>query len=461
MKIYKSAIFVLGAGFLLMARLVTIPNFEISLLSSTPTPDNHIFAADQMVIPAGGCVTLSWDIPHALRVVLDGSNWPDGVQEAVTAAGKTVVCPSAATHYIPGKPVRYTLKVGYVDGHDETYETVITYDGQSEPQMLPTATFNPNATPAGIPSTPDVVVNATFQPFENGWMIWRGDVNTIFVLFSDGTLKSYHADEIPTSANGSLMPIAPPGRVQPAVPFEGLWRYFTDVAAQIGWPTIPGQSYVANVFGQVSFGFGITLPDGRYLGFSFGGPWYMTGITGGTWKVSGEPVTFEPPSYPTLTPPPTATLARLGGIYQTFEHGFMLWRQDQNCVYTYIYSDDNPQGGILIPKEIRMINDISSAYHYCVEAAPLPDNPISDLPPSGLLNPSGALGKVWGHYADVRQFLGYATSPEVSYVAFIPPRSPSSYSDGGGWSDPVITLPDGQVLSCGFRSASSGMCSLS
>ena len=106
MKIYKSAIVVLGAGFLLIARLTAIPNFEITLLSSTPTPDNHVFMADQTVISAGSCVTLSWDIPHALRLVLDGRNWPEGGQEAVTAAGKTVVCPSAATHYVPGEPVR-------------------------------------------------------------------------------------------------------------------------------------------------------------------------------------------------------------------------------------------------------------------------------------------------------------------------------------------------------------------
>ncbi|MEO8610504.1 MAG: hypothetical protein ABI690_21585 [Chloroflexota bacterium] len=461
MKIYKSAVVVLGAGFLLMARLVTIPNFEIKLLPSTPTPDNHIFAADQPVIQAGGCVTLSWDIPRALRVVLDGSNWPDGVQEAVTAAGQTVVCPSAATHYVPGEPVHYTLKVAYVDGHDESYETVIRYDGASDTQIQPTATLDPYATPAGIPSTPDGMVNAAFQPFENGWMIWRGDTNVIFVLFSDGSLKSYHADEIPPALMSNILPTVPPGRVQPSFPFELLWRGFPDVAAQIGWPIVPAQSYSATVFGQVSFGFGITLPDGRYVGLNIYGAWYMSGSTGGTWTVSGATVTFMQSSYPTLTPVPSATSTRLNGIYQTFEHGFMLWRQDQNCVYTYIYTADNAEGGILIPHDIRVINDVSSAYHYCVEVALLPDNPISDPAPWGLLNPTGALGQVWGHYADVRKFLGYATAPELNYVASIPPRSPSSYSDGGGWSDPVITLPDGRVLSCGFRSASSGMCSLS
>lgn len=138
----------------------------------------------------------------------------------------------------------------------------------------------------------------------------------------------------------------------------------------------------------------------------------------------------------------------------------MVRGQESNCVYTYIYTADNPNGGILIPRDIRMINDISSNYHYCVEFEVLPDNPISDPAPSGWLVPTGAFGRVWGHYADVRQFLGYATAPELSYVAAVPPMPPSSYSDGGGWSNPVITLPDGRVLSCGFRSATSGMCRL-
>lgn len=460
MKISKSALIMISAGFLLIARLVTIPKFEITLLPVSATPDNHVFSADQSVIPAGGCITLSWDIPHAQRVVLDGSNWPEGLQEAVTAAGKTVVCPSAATHYKPGEPVRYTLKVAYVDGHDETYETVVNYDQASAAQIIPSATFDPYATPAGIPATPDVQVNAVFQMFENGWMLWRGDTNTIFVLTGDGTVKSYHVDEIP-SATARFMPFPPPGRLQPAMPFDALWRYYPGVPVQIGWATMPAETYTARVFGQVSFGFGMTLPDGRYVGFNINGPWYMTGITSGSWTVSGgAAVIFLPPSYPTLTPPPTATLAQLGAIYQTFEHGFMLWRQDQNCVYTYIYPENNPQGTILIPYEIRLINDISSSYHYCVETEPLGDNPLTSPAPSTLSVPVGELGKVWGHYDDVRKSLGYATAQAVSYVASFPPIPPTSYTSGTPWDQPLITLPDGKTLWCGFRSATAGMCRL-
>jgi hypothetical protein len=461
MKIYKSAIFVLGAGFLLIARLATTPNFQITLLSATPTPDNHMFAADQSVIPAGGCVTLSWDIPRALRVVLDGSNWPDGVQGAVTAAGKTVVCPSAATNYVPGEPVRYTLKVAYMDGHDETYETEIRYDDASIAQIVPSATFDPYATPAGIPSTPDVMVTAVFQPFENGWMIWRGDTNTIFVLLSDGTLTSYHADEIPTVSTSSIIPSVPQGRVQPAIPFDALWRYYSDVRVQIGWAAMPAQTYSARIFGQVSFGFGMTIPDGRYVGLNISDAWHMTGITAGNWTVSGSPVTFTPPSYPTLTPVPTATSTRVGAVYQSFEHGFIARGQESNCAYIFIYTPADPDGGILIPQDVRQsLNDLSSQYHYCVEFDLLPDNPVDDPVPSGLLMPTGAFGRLWGNYTDVRQYLGYATAPELSYTFSASRGSHAVYMDGSPWYQSMISLPDGKELSCGFRSATAGMCRL-
>jgi hypothetical protein len=463
MKIHKNALLLFGAGLVLIARLAVVNSLEISLpLSPNPTPYASVFDADQTVIPAGGCITLSWAVPNATRVILRGSNWPQGTQDGVAQSGSSTVCPSAAAHYVPNEPVHYTLMVSYGDGHTDTHEIVVSYQGVSDFQPVPSATFDPNATPAGIPVTPDADVPAVFQQFENGWMVWRGDKSTIFVLVGDGTLFAYSSDAAQPSP---LYEPIPPGRFEPDQFLAGVWRSWMSkslVSSLIGWPTAPSQTYNARVFGQITYGFGMTLPDGRYLGLNFAGPWYLSGITGGNWTVSGAPVTFMSPSYPTPTLTPIPTLTLLGAIYQPFEHGFMVWREDQNCVYTYIDTANpgDPDGNILIPHAIRALPDVSSSYHYCVEVAALPENTLANSAPPGLFYPTDALARVWGYYADVREGLGYAVAPQQHYVTTVPPLPDGMDTNGGPFSIPQLRLPDGRSLWCGFRAATSGTCSL-
>jgi len=275
-------------------------------------------------------------------------------------------------------------------------------------------------------------------------------------------LLSYPSDAIqPLLMNEPI----PPGRFAPNALLAGVWQSWVGdsiVSTLTGWPTGPAQTYSARVFGQITYGFGMTLPDGRYLGLNFAGAWYMSGLTGGNWTVSGAPVTFMPPTYPTLTPTPMPTQTLLGAIYQPFEHGFMVWREDQNCVYTYIETatPGDSDGNILIPREIRAVNDISSDYHYCVEVSTLPENILTEPAPPGLLYPAGVLGRVWGYYADVREALGYAMAQEQHYISSVPPQPTESTLGGGPFSIPQMRLPDGRVLWCGFRAATSGMCTL-
>ncbi len=123
------------------------------------------------------------------------------------------------------------------------------------------------------------------------------------------------------------------------------------------------------------------------------------------------------PSTPTQTPPSGTIWA----IYQSFEHGFMLWREDQACAYAFAYSDAYPDGFIIIPPDIGTPS-LEMDYHYCLAAPPTHEPAaIQSSSPDGLLVPTGMLGNVWTHYQALPTGLGYAAEPEQPYAASLPP----------------------------------------
>ena len=148
-----------------------------------------------------------------------------------------------------------------------------------------------------------------------------------------------------------------------------------------------------------------------------------------------------------LFPEGAATLYTTAAAFQSFERGFMVWRQDKNCVYV-IQGDQ-----AVLPV---------SRYGYCLAVAPLTDQEATYMPPSGLSQPEGVLGQVWRYYPQVQAQLGFALQAEQNYIATIPTDpGPTIGMDGSPYYRNQMTLPDGQVLACGSRSATQGSCELS
>jgi hypothetical protein len=458
MNTRTSSFFLSGVCLIVVLGLAAAGIFQ----NNAPTPPTapRIFDVDQSVIPIGGCITLSWIVPDAAHVVLRGSNWPEGVQEGVTSSGISTVCPDTATHYVPDQPVRYTLLASYSDGHTDTHEVVVNYDMSST--ISPTATPSPVVSAVGYTgyaATPDAAINASFQAFENGWMLWRSDTDTVFALMGDSSMFAYTFD-LSALAPANLYPPTPsPDLLHPQVsfPFDRVWQRDPSIRERIGWATTAALAYTARVMGQTAPGFGISLPDGRSAALNFTGIWYLEGITQGNWTLYGAPALFSSSSYPTLTPAPTSTPTQIWAIYQPFEHGFMVSDQTGHCVYSMTYAEANSPARIIMA-HVEGTPSLADSYHYCEEVSNLPDYIADRPPPAGLLLPTGALGKAWGHYAYLRDLLGYASSPAQYYVSSIPPQE--STLGGGPFSIPQIALPDGRALWCGFRSATQGLCYL-
>ncbi len=110
--------------------------------------------------------------------------------------------------------------------------------------------------------------------------------------------------------------------------------------------------------------------------------------------------------------------------YQPFEHGLMLWFENSGVVWTLSH-----QGMSLGTfQEIGYGN--------------MPDNPVSDQPPSGLIKPVNAFGRVWGNFPAIRAQLGWAIGPEQGYTVTL---GPTSYT-AGGLRQIAVNLPDGTTL---------------
>ncbi len=88
--------------------------------------------------------------------------------------------------------------------------------------------------------------------------------------------------------------------------------------------------------------------------------------------------------------------------FQNYENGFMIWRSDTNKIYVFYRNFTDGGTYAEFPE---------TAY------ATLPDNPVTDPTPNGLVRPVRGFGRVWGNFSEVQANLGWATTPESGYNA--------------------------------------------
>lgn len=79
---------------------------------------------------------------------------------------------------------------------------------------------------------PELQVNAAYQSFENGFMLWRDDVDWIVVGFDDGTYRVYD-----DQWTGQSYPVdtAPAGLITPERGFGYLWVNNPEARNRLGW----------------------------------------------------------------------------------------------------------------------------------------------------------------------------------------------------------------------------------
>lgn len=243
-----------------------------------------------------------------------------------------------------------------------------------------------------------VTTQASYQEFENGFMIWRADNGTIYVFGHTGQYQRY------TVAEYGLLPDRPFTEPQPLglyVPILGFGKVWKNTAARglVGWATTQEVAFTITfqpvvIGGQTGLTFNTPRPGSGTL--------YTNGRT---WIDGAPPIPTSPLPNPTIPPPPPNPTLITGanhtqGAYQGFENGYMIWRSDTGMVYV-LYRNVGATSGTWQSYSV-------SQYQGWADPQDVPPNPA-------LVRPLNAFGKVWGSAPGVRASLGWAMQNEVSY----------------------------------------------
>ena len=230
----------------------------------TPTHEPPVsvrsFTASPDPVERGGAVTLTWDAPGAETVGITRLS-PTGdiflEPEAIDLPARGSIELQVPDHYV--ESVKYYL--GARDAGNRLAKAYVTvgvicsYDEYIAPRC-PLTQEHPWA---------------AFEPFERGYMIWRGDTREIYVLYSEDGYETYQ--DTWQEGNPVVIPgTPPPGLYAPVRGFGNLYASQPQVRERLGWATAEENGYtmwVETTPGGSGRYPGITtyftLPDGSVL----------------------------------------------------------------------------------------------------------------------------------------------------------------------------------------------------
>jgi len=211
-------------------------------------------------VERGGAVSVYWNVINARAVLVARLN----------AAGDPVEFysnPALAGTWLLSLPERYVdsatfylLAAGADEQVIERYATVRV--------QCPYTYFFGEARDAGCPRSGALEVSGAYQPFERGFMIWRGDTRQIFVFFNDTGRSLVVPDTWVEGEPLNILSQPPAGLYAPERGFGKVWLNTVEIMNGLGWATGPELSYAMRVqeSGRVddprTF---LALPDGRVV----------------------------------------------------------------------------------------------------------------------------------------------------------------------------------------------------
>lgn len=230
------------------------PAVSVVQFSATPDP-----------VARGGTLTLRWQVNGTSRVSITRFSETGGIH--IEDIGNGWLSPQGSLTYTI--PERYVEQIPFA-----------LYTDAGLAQVLTLGIICPIAAPLtqDCPLTQNQI-GAAFQPFENGYMVWRSDTRTIYVLHKDGRFEEYPDTWVEGRSN-PVTDTPPAGYVKPERGFGEVWGSRPYIRESLGWGlatevaytmTLEVQPGVWNRPDRLTF----TLPDGRlvqgvlYSGWSF------------------------------------------------------------------------------------------------------------------------------------------------------------------------------------------------
>jgi len=223
------------------------------------------FTAEPDMVNPGAAVTLSWEIQGTGGVTIEQSVPNMALVETVVTAqsprgSTTVYLPDYAAY-----SVQYTLYTANRSGSASAVVQIncpyTFFFGQGD----------------GCPAGEAREVEAAYEEFEGGIMVWRGDTREIYVFYDDGTASYFLEASYAGMADRPADAMPPLDRYAPVSGFGRVWANAPGVREKLGWALMPEQGYRMMIQGVAvtrtpppEFSFVLRLPDGSLVGSGFG-----------------------------------------------------------------------------------------------------------------------------------------------------------------------------------------------
>lgn len=230
------------------------------------------------------------------------SELPNPLQQVTLSADFVVVTPTLPPSKTPTQTPTHTLTP------TQTMTPTITVTATSTTFLLPTSEiiaitqeapapvdrvcdstwFFIEPRPAGCPLNPPNVGQGVYQTFQNGYMLWVGNQDAIYVLYNDQqsprwqVFRDYFNEGMPEFA-AEYISAPSPGLWQPRRGFGLLWRDNRVIRDRIGWATMEWEMPFST---QVQTGNDgavyMSRPDGQVFVLIPGGQsWRLSTTAGG------------------------------------------------------------------------------------------------------------------------------------------------------------------------------------
>lgn len=243
-----------------VAKRLSVPlmtDLRIDTFTVTPDP-----------VERGGMVTLTWNAPGAESVGITPVS-PDGI--FLTTVAHDLAASGSFEIQVPEEFVTsITYHLWALDANGVARDAYATVG-----IICPYEEYFASR----CPQSRDYI-QAAYEPFERGYMVWRSDTREIYVLYGDGFYQTYedtwHEGD-PVDIEGT----PPQGLFAPVRGFGNLWANQQEVRDALGWPTAAESGYTmlletvrggSGRYGGIGVYF--TLPDDRVVNlYPFSSSW--------------------------------------------------------------------------------------------------------------------------------------------------------------------------------------------
>lgn len=226
--------------------------------SGTANVNVALFTVAPEIISRGGTVTLTWDVQGAAELgvyLLEPGGPIAGFTENPAAQGTWTV--SIPASYVDTA----TFMLSATDAGGSIHNEQLTVD-----IICPYTYFFGPGIETTCPLEDMRTVQAAYQRFENGFMVWRADNSDIYVLFDNGMVNRFRD----TWQGGAVTfpEPAPAGMMKPDRGFGTVWVENPQVRVELGWATDFEQGYIMRLQRSGHFKYGrlyFDLPDGSVV----------------------------------------------------------------------------------------------------------------------------------------------------------------------------------------------------